>query len=190
MVAISSIFSAFGLSTSAGMNAYIPLLLVGLLARYTNLVRLSSPWDTLSNEWVLLVLAILLLIEIVADKIPAVNHVNDIIQTIIRPVAGAILFAASTSVISDISPVLFFICGLFVSGTVHAAKAFAVRPAVTATTGGLGQPIVSTLEDIIATILSILAILIPIILGALLCLLTAGIIWLMLRSLLHRTKQA
>jgi hypothetical protein len=188
MEAISSIFSAFGLSASAGLNAYIPLLLVGLIARYTNLIRLSEPWDLLTNVWVLLVLALLLLVEILADKIPAVNHLNDGIQTVIRPTAGAIVFAASAHAISDISPVLAFICGLLISGTVHGAKALAVRPAVTVTTGGVGTPVVSAAEDILATVLSILAILIPVLVGALICVVAAWVIWLMLRSVMRSAR--
>ncbi|HEY5572504.1 MAG TPA: DUF4126 domain-containing protein, partial [Anaerolineales bacterium] len=94
MEVLSGIFSAFGLSASAGLNAYIPLLIVALLARYTELIRLNQPWDTLANGWVIALLVVLSVIEFFADKIPAVNHVNDAIQTIIRPAAGAIAFAA------------------------------------------------------------------------------------------------
>jgi glucan phosphoethanolaminetransferase (alkaline phosphatase superfamily) len=183
------IFSAFGLSASAGLNAYIPLLIVGLLARYTDTIQLSPPWDTLTDPWVLLVVAVLLLIEILADKFPAVNHLNDAIQTLVRPIAGAIVFAASAHVISDVHPVVAMICGLFVAGAVHGVKALAIRPAVTATTGGTANPIVSTLEDIVATVLSIVAILIPVVLGALICLVTAWIIWLIWRRINREAKQ-
>jgi hypothetical protein len=184
------IFSAFGLSASAGLNAYIPLLIVGLLARYTDTIKLSPPWDTLTEPWVLLVLAVLLLIEILADKIPAVNHFNDALQTFVRPVAGAIVFAASAHIISNVHPVIAMICGLFVAGAVHGVKALAVRPAVTATTGGTANPVVSTVEDIIATVLSIIAVLIPVILGALICVVTAWIIWLILRKINRDAKRA
>jgi hypothetical protein len=184
------IFSAFGLSASAGLNAYIPLLIVGLLARYTDTIKLTAPWDTLTEPWVLLVIAVLLLIEIIADKIPAVNHFNDVLQTFIRPVAGAIAFAASAHIITDLNPVVAMICGLFVAGTVHGVKALAIRPAVTATTGGTANPLVSTVEDIVATVLSIVAILIPVVLGALICVVTALIIWLMLRRINREAKAA
>lgn len=184
------IFSAFGLSASAGLNAYIPLLIVGLLARYTNTITLSPPWNTLTDPWVLLVLAVLLLVEILADKIPAVNHLNDGVQTVIRPIAGAVVFAASAHVITDIHPVLAMICGLFVAGAVHGAKALAIRPAVTATTGGTANPIVSTVEDIVATVLSIVAILIPVVLAALICIATAWVIWLIWRRINREAKQA
>ena len=84
----------------------------------------------------------------VADKVPAVNHINDLIQTVVRPAAGAIAFAASAKVITDVNPVLALACGLLVAGSVHVAKSAAVRPVVTATTGGAGNVPVSIAEDV------------------------------------------
>jgi hypothetical protein len=165
MELLSGIFSAFGLSASAGLNAYIPLLVISLLAKFTNLIKLTPPWDTLTDWWVIGLLTVLLLIEIFADKVPAVNHINDILQTFVRPVAGAIAFAASAGILTDIHPALALGAGLLVAGSVHAVKSVAVRPVVTATTGGAGNVPVSILEDIISTITSILAIVIPIIIG-------------------------
>jgi len=174
---LTGIFTAFGLSASAGLNAYIPLLMVGLLARYTNLIALNQPWDTLASPWIILMLCILVIIEMLADKVPAVNHINDAIQTLIRPAAGAIAFAASANVVTDISPVLALASGLLVAGTVHVAKSGMVRPAITATTGGAANVPVSIAEDIVSTVLSILAIVLPIIIGTLLIVLASFIVW-------------
>ena len=183
MELLTGIFTAFGLSASAGLNAYIPLLIVGVVARYTNWIQLSTPWDTLSNPWIILLLSGLVIIEMLADKVPAVNHINDLIQTFIRPTAGAIAFAASANVVTDVSPVLALAAGLLVAGTVHVAKAGALRPAVTATTGGAGNVPVSIAEDIISTVLSIVAIVLPIIVGTLIIVLGAFIIyWLYRRA--------
>jgi hypothetical protein len=172
-----NIFSAFGLSASAGLNAYIPLLIVAFLAKFTNLIHLNSPWDLLTSWWMIGLLLILSAIEFFADKIPAVNHVNDIIQTLIRPAAGAILFASSAKVISDVHPILSLGLGLMVAGSVHAVKSVAVRPAVTATTAGAGNIPVSIAEDLISTIVSILSIVVPVFIACLLILLITWIIW-------------
>lgn len=177
MEALTGILSAFGLATSAGLNAYIPLLVVALVARYTELIKLSQPWDTLTNGWLIGLLFLLVLVEFFADKVPAVNHVNDVIQTFVRPTAGAIVFAASARVISDIHPVVALGAGLFIAGGVHAAKSLAVRPAVTATTAGAGNVPVSMLEDFVATLLSVLAVVIPIVLGSILLLVISLIGW-------------
>jgi hypothetical protein len=170
------IFTAFGLSISAGLNAYIPLLVVSLTAKYTHLITLSSPWDALTSWWVIGLLIVLSLVEFFADKVPAVNHINDAIQTFVRPVAGAIVFAASASV-AEVHPVLAMAAGLLVAGGVHAAKSVAVRPAVTATTGGAGNVPVSILEDIVSTVVSILAIVIPVIIAMIVILLVSLIVW-------------
>jgi hypothetical protein len=184
---LTGIFTAFGLSASAGLNAYIPLLLVGLLARYTNMINLSQPWDTLANPWIILLLCVLVIIEMLADKIPAVNHINDLIQTLIRPTAGAIAFAASANVITEISPVLAMAAGLFVAGTVHVAKAGALRPAVTATTGGAGNIPVSIAEDVVSTVVSFVAIALPVLIGTLMIVLAAFIMYWLYRRTNRRT---
>ncbi len=175
--ALSGIATAFGLAGSAGLNAYLPLLIVALAARFTNLITLSTPFDVLTDNLVILVLVILLVIETFVDKVPAIDSINDAIQTFVRPVAGAILFAASANVITDIHPVLAVVCGLVLAGGVHAVKATA-RPLVTATTGGLANPIVSVAEDVVSATVSVVAIVMPLV-GALLLLaaITVLLLW-------------
>jgi lipoprotein signal peptidase len=163
MGGFTSILAAFGLSAASGLNAYIPLLMVGLTARFTNWITLAPPFDVLTNEWVLGALVVLLGIEFFADKIPVVDHVNDVIQTFVRPAAGAILFASEAHVITSIHPVIAIILGLLVAFGVHATKATA-RPVVTVATGGIGNPIVSTIEDVASFGITLTAILAPILL--------------------------
>jgi hypothetical protein len=181
MEALGGVLSAFGLSASAGLNAYVPLLLVALVGRFTNWINLGPTWEPLTSWWVIGALVVLGTIEFFADKIPAVNHANDAIQTFVRPAAGAVLFAASTNVVTEIHPVVAMIAGLLIAGGVHAAKAVAVRPAVSATTAGVGNIPVSIAEDVLATILSILSIVVPVVVAALIVLLTAFVIWLLWR---------
>jgi len=181
MEALGGILSAFGLSASAGLNAYVPLLIVALIARFTDWIELGETWDALTSWWVIGALIILGLIEFFADKVPAVNHINDAVQTFIRPTAGAVLFAASTDVVTNIHPVIALIAGLLISGGVHAVKSAALRPAVTATTGGAGNVPVSIAEDVVATVLSILAVVIPVVVAALIIMITAWLIWLLWR---------
>ena len=190
MEALMGVFSAFGLAASAGLNAYIPLLVVSLLARYTDLIELSSPWDTLTSPWVIGLLVVLLGIEFFADKAPAINHLNDAIQTFVRPAAGAIVFAASSGVVSQVHPVLAMGLGILVAGGVHTVKAAAVRPAVTATTGGVGNVPVSILEDVLSTTLSILAIVIPVLIAMMIILFTAGVVWWLWRKANREQKMA
>jgi uncharacterized membrane protein len=181
MELLTGVMAAFGLSASAGLNAYIPLLVISLTARFTDLIQLNEPWDVMTSWWIIGLLAVLSFIEFFADKIPAINHANDVIQTFVRPVAGAIVFAASANVITEVHPVIALGAGVLVSGTVHAVKSTAVRPAVTASTGGTGNVPVSMAEDIFATGLSIIAIIIPILIAFILIFFLALVVWLIWR---------
>jgi hypothetical protein len=178
---LMNLATAFGLSASSGLNAYIPLFILAVTARYTNWINLSQPYDVLTNGWVIGTLGVLVLVEFFADKIPLVDHANDVIGTVVRPAAGALTFAASTGAVSGIDPALAVIAGLLVAGSVHATKA-AARPVVTASTAGLGNPIVSTIEDVAAVTVSFGAILMPLVFAVLTALGFVGV-WMFIRNL-------
>src|SRR5262245_14293583 len=150
------IFSAFGLSASAGLNAYLPLLIVAIANRL-GVIKLNAPFDALSDWWAIGVLVVLLLIEFFVDKIPAVDTINNVINTVVRPAAGALLFAASANVITNLSPVISIVLGIIVAGSIHVAKSVA-RPVVTAATAGVGNPVVSVAEDVLAGLTSLAAV--------------------------------
>jgi len=168
---VLEILTGSGLAFAAGLNAYIPMLLLGLGARFLDFVQLPSGWAWLENEWVLGVLAVLLVIEFFADKIPAVDSVNDVIQTVVRPASGGIVFgsgsASETAAVTD--PAAFFesnqwvpvVTGIVIALLVHGAKT-AVRPALNVATLGLAAPVASFFEDVSSVFLSVFAILIPV----------------------------
>jgi hypothetical protein len=184
---LSSILSAFGLSTAAGLNAYIPLLTVGLVARYTDLIHLQAPYDLLANPYVLLIIAVLALIDFVGDKIPAIDSALHAVGLVVSPVAGAILFLATNSTTGSVSPVLAAICGLILAGSAHTARATA-RPLATATTGGVANPVISIFEDSAALVLSALAVVLPFV-AFVLVLLFAVLMVLLLRRVLRRRAE-
>ena len=164
------LMTGFGLATAAGLNAYIPLLSLALLARFTDLITLPHGWSWLENGWVITIVAILLVVEIVADKVPALDSVNDVVQTFVRPTAGGIVFgsgtAAQTAAVTDPGefarsgqwvPVAI---GVVTALVVHLTKT-AVRPAANVASAGTAAPVLSTLEDITSVALVFIAILIP-----------------------------
>ena len=160
-----------GLAVAAGLNAYIPLLVLGLAGRFLDFIELPAAWRWLENEWVLIIIGVLLVIELVADKIPAVDSINDWLQSIVRPASGGIVFgtgaATQTAAVTD--PAAFFesnawvpvVTGIVIALVVHAGKML-VRPAANALSAGAAAPALSTGEDIGAVLLSLFAILIPI----------------------------
>lgn len=186
-----------GLATSAGLNAYIPLLAVGILARNTDLVNLPPGWNWLENGWTLAILAILLAIEFVADKVPVVDHVNDVIQTVVRPTAGGLAFGATSSpqAVTVDDPGSFFgshqwipvAAGILISLTVHSMKA-AARPVINATTAGFGAPVASTIEDFTSVALSLVAIVLPVLVLVFIVGLVAGF-WALMRRRARRRAE-
>ncbi|HEX5498965.1 MAG TPA: DUF4126 domain-containing protein [Thermomicrobiales bacterium] len=175
----TALLTGLGLAAPAGLNAYLPLLILALSARFSDKVRLNPPYDVLASWPVIIVLVILLTIEVVVDKIPGLDHVNDLIQTVIRPAAGAILMLAATGVVG-LSPAIAIVVGLLAAGSVHAAKATA-RPAVTLGTAGMFNPIVSVGEDAAAAIASVIAIFAPLLVLVVLALFVIFVLWAMFR---------
>jgi len=110
----------------------------------------------------MIVIGALALIEFGVDKVPGLDHVNDIVHTIIRPASGAIIMAGIVNPISAWNPWVAAVIGGVLALIMHSIKS-ATRPAVTATTVGVGNPLVSIGEDIGALITTILAIFLPII---------------------------
>jgi hypothetical protein len=188
--------TGIGLATSAGLNAYIPLLAVALLARYTSLITLPSSWQWLTNGWVVAILVVLLAIEFVADKVPIVDHVNDVIQTVVRPTAGGLAFGAASGsqTVMVKNPGQFFAShqwvpialGVLISLTVHTTKATA-RPVVNTATVGFGTPIVSSIEDLSSVALSVVAIVLPVLVLVLLVAMVAGF-WALIRRRRRRAR--
>lgn len=149
-----------GLAASAGLNAYLPILILALADRTTSFVNLPTPYDWLSSNVGLLVILLLLPLELVPDKIARVDHISDFIHTAIRPGAAALAFMAVAHQDDHIHLIWALILGLVIGGAVHWLKATS-RPAITQNTRGLGNPIVSLLEDVLAGALAIIAIFLP-----------------------------
>lgn len=163
--------TGIGLAGAAGLNAYVPLILVGLLARFTSVVTLPVAWEWLTNEWLLGGLALLLVIEIVADKIPAVDSVNDAVQTFVRPAAGGVVFGAGsashTFAVDNPSDFLAterwlpIAVGVLIALGVHLLKS-SVRPVINIATLGGGGAVVSTVEDGASVGMTLLALVLPV----------------------------
>ncbi|TQJ52136.1 DUF4126 domain-containing protein [Phycicoccus sp. SLBN-51] len=160
--------TGMGLSAAAGLNAYIPFLVVALVARFTDVLTLPATYAWVESWWAIGIGSVLLLSEVVLDKIPAVDSVNDAVQTFIRPAMGGLIFAATSAAQQVDSsawmadhPWVGIALGVLVSGLVHTGKV-AARPVVNLGTGGLGAPVVSTAEDGASVGLSLAALFAPV----------------------------
>ncbi len=177
------ILTGLGLSIPAGLNAYIPLLAVALAERF-GWLSLREPFDVLGSWWMIAIIAVLLVIEMVADKIPAVDHANDMVQSVIRPAAGAIVAVAGSGSASSVSPWILVLMGVLLASGMHAAKATA-RPVINASTAGVGAAMVSTAEDAGAVAMSAIAIALPI----LVIFVIAGLLYVLWRMWRRRRKK-
>jgi peptidoglycan/LPS O-acetylase OafA/YrhL len=157
-----------GLSAAAGLNAFIPFLIVGLLDRFTSLIDLTADMEWISSWWAIGIGAVLLIADVVLDKVPGVDHISDVVQTGIRPVMGGVMFAAASGA-EQIeqsqwwrdNPWVGVVIGVVLAGTVHAGKAL-TRPVVNASTLGVGAPVVSAAEDAGSAAMSVIAVLVPV----------------------------
>jgi hypothetical protein len=189
------VLTGAGLAAAAGLNAYIPLLVMGLAARF-DWIGLPSGWTWLSNEWVLVIIGLLLVVEVVADKVPAVDSVNDWIQTVVRPASGGIVFAGGigTETVAVDDPGSFFstgawvpiVIGIVLALVVHLAK-MAVRPIANLGTAGVAAPVLSTAEDGASLLMVVFALVAPILVLIGLVLMVLGFV-LLVRAMRRRRR--
>ena len=185
-----------GLSAAAGLNAYIPFILVALIARFTDVINLPHQYAWIESNWAIGIAAVLLVSEVVLDKVAIVDSINDAVGTFVRPATGGLIFAATTaaedfekgSTFMADNPWVGVILGIITAGIVHTGKAVS-RPVVNAGTGGLGAPVVSTAEDGAALTLSVVAIFLPVLVIFLLLLLLWGMFALWRRGYNRRKRR-
>ena len=173
------VLTGLGLAAPAGLNAPLVLLLVALADRTTGFVDLPEGYEFLSSWPAIGVLAALLLIEEVVDKIAGADHANDLVQTLVRPAAGALIMLAVTH--GDLSPEVAAAAGVALAGTAHATKA-GVRPVVTLGTAGVGNPVVSVVEDLVAVGAVIVALVVPVLVVLVLAGLAAAAVFALRRA--------
>lgn len=143
---------ALGLASCAGLRAWLPLLIVSLLAQ-NGYLELNQAFAFLGRQDAVIIFAVATVLEILGDKVVAVDHFLDAVGTVVRPAAGAVLASA---MFVSLDPLVAVIFGLIVGGstafTVNAGKAIA-RAKATALSplhGGLGNTAMSVGEDLVA----------------------------------------
>jgi hypothetical protein len=177
------ILTALGLAAPAGLNAPLVLLIVGIAGRFTGLVDLPADYDWIESWGALGGLGVWLAVEEVVDKIPGADHVNDAVNSALRPAAGAVVSLALTQ--GDLPPAVAGVLGVSLAGTTHLAKA-AARPLVTVGTLGFGNPVVSAIEDAVAFCAAVIAILAPLLVVAVL----AALVWALVALVRRRGRAA
>ena len=183
MGSIAAIFLGLGLAAACGFRAFLPPLIIGIFSR-EDLITLSDSWQWFSSNWAIALFATAALFEICAYFLPWLDNLLDIIATPSAITAGTILTCASLDGINpSLQWILALMTGVGLTGSVQLSSVL-IRGLSTATTGGIGNPIVNFIEILMSIILTILAILIPILAIALI-----GIMFLLMRELIKRLRR-
>jgi hypothetical protein len=150
------------LAATAGLRVFMPFLFVGGMARYANVPAPGMlEWTATDAGFLLLLIATLL--EVLGDKVPAVDHALDAVATFAKPAAGVLLPAA---LLYDLSPAGAWVLGIAAGAPlalgVHATKA-GTRALSSASTMGAGNPLISLFEDVLAVAILVFTVLAPLI---------------------------
>lgn len=159
---LPSVGLAIALAACAGVRAWLPLLLAGGLAR-SGFLELGDSFSFLGSDKALVLFGLATVLEIVADKVPALDHALDAVSTVLRPAVGALLAASVIGRFAD--PLTALALGVAVGAPAalvpHAAKS-TLRAVSSTLTAGLANPVISVIEDVLAVVMFVLAVLVPI----------------------------
>jgi hypothetical protein len=204
-----------GLGFASGVNAYLPLLAFAVAVRWLHLYTVNAHFAFITSNWFMIILAILVLLDFVADKIPLIDHSWDAVNTVIRPLAGALVAAASSQQvtlpvsmgalslnlssatsaaagdihITGVGLIIFALLGGALAALAHFSKA-TTRLVSTVTTAGFFNIILSFCEDILVVLLVLISLFVPAIMLILLLLFVLFVGPRILRLWRHRKRAA
>jgi len=181
---------ALGLGIAAGTNAYIPLILLGSLARWTQLTTLPEGWQWLESEWTLGILVTLTVVEMVAQRFPGVATVSDIFQTALRPTAAGLAVSAQGAAVATITDwESFWSDGQWVQVAVAVGVALAVhlikvivRATADTLTAGVAGGVLAGVDEGSSVVFSMTALALPVLVPLLLVVMVVGMWWLIRRG--------
>lgn len=152
-----------GLAASTGLRTFLPLLMLALAARFGWFgIELNEQMQWLHSDAAVAALAVAAAVEFAADKVPVVDNALSGVGLVVRPLAAAL---AAGSLFVGVDPLLAAVAGIIVGAPTAVAFNAAqggLRLASTATTGGLGNPVLSLFEDVLAFFTTLLALLAPV----------------------------
>lgn len=150
-----------GLSSIAGVRAYLPLALAGIFAKL-GFFDYPKPFGLLDDWLVIGILLVLAIVESGLDKVPALDSVLDFVQTPVRIVAGAVLFSAALQAGLNVEAIPELAAGGGIAGVVAVLKSL-LRPSANVATAGTSAPFLSTIEDVVAVVGGVVAVLVPLV---------------------------
>jgi len=150
----------WGLALTSGVNTYLPLFLLALFARYTHLVNLSPRFEWLISDQAIIILGVLAVCEVLAQKFPLVDNIWDFVHTFLRPIAGALAAGATSAADGAAATALALLTGGTLATAAHSAKS-SVRLLSTSKSFGFANPLLSLGEDLAVVAGTLLAVYAP-----------------------------
>ena len=173
---IISIFLGVGLAASVGFRVFLPLFALSLASHF-NLWELNESWQWIGTLPALITLGVAMFIEIFGYYIPFIDNLLDTIAIPLATIAGT---AVLVSTVADLNPLitwsLAIIAGGGTAGVIKSASS-ATRLTSTTTTGGIGNPVVSTAETGTSIMMSTASLFAPILAIILVLLILLAIFW-------------
>src|SRR5436190_12247996 len=157
---ISTLAVSLGASWVSCINLYTAVATLGLLGRFAHL-KLPGELDVVTNWWVIGIALFLFVVEFIADKVPVVDSVWDVIHTFIRIPAGAVLAATAFGDFDRSVQVIAFLVGGSLAFSSHGTKA-ATRLLINASPEPVSNIVVSLAEDVLAVVSILLALFLPV----------------------------
>ena len=174
-----------GLAAASGLRIFIPLLMAALAARFQLFgIELNESMAWMTSNTAIAALGLATVLEVVADKIPLLDNALHAVGIVARPIAGAV---AAVSVFAVLDPTAAAVAGIIVGAPTALAFGAAqggTRAASTATTGGMANPFLSLMEDVLSVGTVLLAFLMPMLIPVALLLIFWGV-W----KLYHRWQR-
>lgn len=158
---ISALCMGVSLSAACGFRVFVPLLVVSIAVRYTGL-GVNEHFAWVGSDTALLCLSVATVVELIAYYIPLIDHALDAINTPLSLLAGAVITCGLLPEMPDyVQWGIGIIAGAGAAGVIQAGTA-ALRGVSTATTATVGNPVLSTLENICSIVGAVLAIVVPV----------------------------
>lgn len=158
---ISTLAIGLGASWVSGIRLYAAVATLGLLGRFANL-KLPGELDVVTNWWVIGVALFMFVVEFIADKIPVVDSIWDVIHTFIRIPAGAVIAATAFGDFDRSVQVIALLVGGGLALSSHGTKA-ATRALINTSPEPVSNVVVSLAEDALVIVVVVLALFLPIV---------------------------
>jgi hypothetical protein len=168
---------ALGSAWTSGINLYATVAALGVLQRL-GLAQLPGDLDVLSNGWIISLAAFLYFVEFIADKVPYVDSVWDVIHTFIRVPAGAVLALSATTDLGAGLQVAALLLGGTLALSTHGTKT-ATRAAINTSPEPFSNWVTSLFEDVVVFFGVLLAIVSPVAILAIILIFIIAVAWFM-----------